>query len=72
MTIEIQNALENRLQEAARQRHLSVPALVEQILSQYLDGSPADEHAWVAVAQDQLARAWPAESFKDWNPPSGT
>lgn len=70
MTIEIQTALEARLQEVARRERLSVPQLVERILSQYLGGEAPDERAWVTVTQKQLVKVWPAESFKDWNPPS--
>jgi hypothetical protein len=66
MDITISTEFRDRLEEEARRRSLSVPALIEAILSDYLD-HPDDAGAWVRATTQDLARVWGAEDFSDWD-----
>ena len=69
MSVELEQNLERRLEQVARQRSLSVAEFVEAILEQYLDSLAETPTEWVRVTQQRLANSWPLEDFSDWQPP---
>ena len=69
MTVELTPELELRLRRVAEGQSLSVPQLVEQVLTSYLNSLADDSLAWVQTTQQQLSRAWGAEDFSAWRPP---
>ncbi len=72
MNMELKPALEERLSAAARARALSVPELVEKIVTEYLDAQPDDLATWAAASRQQLEKVWGVEDFSSWCPPHGT
>lgn len=71
MQIEVTDDLANRLRSMAEQQSISVPQLVERLLSNYLD-SASEASNWVQVTQGLLGNVWPKEDFSDWQPPNAT
>ena len=74
MQLELDPDLGRRLDSAARRRSVSVPELVESVLTDFLKAqAPEDEpSAWVRATAAGLPRAWEAEDFTDWCPPDAT
>jgi hypothetical protein len=69
MLVELDPSLELRLGAAAAQASVSVPQLVERVLSRFLDEVADDPGQWVATTRKQLPGVWPKEDFTDWGPP---
>jgi hypothetical protein len=69
MQVELKPPLDKRLTAAAAKYAISVPELVERVLTRYLDTVEDDPVLWAKANQASLARVWPAEDFSDWNPP---
>ena len=69
MHVELDPRLEVRLDAAAARAAVSVPQLVERVLSEFLDGVADDPAQWVATTRKQLPRVWADEDFTDWGPP---
>ncbi|HWE35556.1 MAG TPA: hypothetical protein VG406_03215 [Isosphaeraceae bacterium] len=66
MDVTISTEFRERLEDEARRRSLSVPALIEAILSDYF-ARPDDPGAWVRTTRQGLARVWGVEGFSDWD-----
>ncbi len=71
MNVELNPDLELRLRDAASRGSQSVPQLVEDVLTRYLDTLADDSTATVRATVGLLPRAWPVEDFSDWQPPDG-
>jgi hypothetical protein len=56
----------------AAQRAIPVSAVVEEIVTRYLEHLPNDPLAWVQGTSRGLKAIWPAEDFSDWKPPHGS
>ncbi len=71
MNVELNPDLELRLRDAASRGSQSVPQLVEDVLTRYLDTLADDATTTVRATMDLLPRVWPPEDFSDWRPPTG-
>jgi hypothetical protein len=71
MTVELKPMLEKRLAEAAKQQSVTVPDLVERVLTNFLDSLGDGLDGWAQASQKAAAKSWPAEDFSDWSPPRG-
>ncbi len=69
MQVEVDPSLEVRLGAAAARASVSVPQLVERVLSDFLDQIADDPAQWVATTRKQLPHVWAEEDFSDWGPP---
>ncbi len=69
MHVELDPSLEVRLGAAAARASVSVPQLVERVLSDFLDSVANDPAQWVAMTRKRLPRVWAEEDFTDWGPP---
>jgi hypothetical protein len=69
MQVELDPSLEVRLGAAAARASVSVPQLVERVLSDFLDQIADDPAQWVATTRKQLPDVWSEEDFSDWGPP---
>lgn len=69
MQVELDPSLEVRLDAAAARASVSVPQLVERVLSDFLDEIADDPAQWVAMTRKQLPRVWAEEDFTNWGPP---
>jgi hypothetical protein len=69
MQVELDSSLEVRLGAAAARASVSVPQLVERVLSDFLDQIADDPAQWVATTRKHLPRVWAEEDFSDWGPP---
>jgi hypothetical protein len=67
--LKIEDGLHTRLEQAARERSVTVQQLVELILKRFID-TDDDPAAWISATQQQLPRVWPKEDFSSWSPPS--
>jgi hypothetical protein len=69
MNVEIKPELEHRLRAIAQERSQSLSELVEEGMLSYLSVIERESSAWVEATHKLLPRVWPAENFKEWNPP---
>jgi predicted transcriptional regulator len=69
MNMELKPDLEQRLHEVAQRRSLSVPELIENVLTTYLDAQDDSPMATVRGTRPLLAGVWPTEDFSDWPTP---
>ena len=67
--VQLEEGLQSRLEQAASERSLTVPQLVEQILKRFVEADD-DPHAWTKATQQQLPKVWQKEDFSSWNPPA--
>ena len=71
MNVELGPDLERRLRQAAQRCSKSVPELVEEALTAFLDTLSDEPVSSVRATQSLLPRVWAAEDFSDWRPPDG-
>lgn len=69
MDVTISTEFRDRLEQEALRRSLTVPALIEAILSDYFSHPDDGLDAWVRATQQGLGRVWAAEDFSDWVKP---
>jgi Ribbon-helix-helix protein, copG family len=72
MQVQLNEPLADGLSKAASRQSISVPELIERILTQYLASENDDGLGWVRATSGRLHRVWGEEDFSDWEPPRGS
>ena len=69
MQVQLSEGLGDRLSEVASRQSISVPELIERVLTMYLASESDGSLEWVRATSSRLHRVWGEEDFSDWHPP---
>lgn len=69
MSVELKPELEDRLRNLAERRSRTLPDLVEEAVTSYLEALDDEPTAIVRATARLIPRVWPREDFSDWSPP---